>query len=126
MESKYRHPDIPAEANGDKHINFAALENSDIDPADEPAVGELSADDPGVHQKEKTFDIKLDGASYLVKAAPFLFNEETRYYVTVDDGPTNMFLWDEELSIIRSLDDTGADLPGGLEREISDRLIKEG
>ncbi|HEU4607095.1 MAG TPA: hypothetical protein VFS31_03230 [Chitinophagaceae bacterium] len=34
-----RHLDIPSEANRDKHINFAALENNDTDPSDEPATG---------------------------------------------------------------------------------------
>ena len=39
-----RHVDVPAEANRDKHINFTALENSEPDPADEPATGKLAAD----------------------------------------------------------------------------------
>ena len=39
---KDRHLDIPAEANRDKHINFVALENNDIDPADEKATGKLA------------------------------------------------------------------------------------
>ena len=37
-----RHIDVPAEANRDKHINFLALENSNTDPADEPATGKLA------------------------------------------------------------------------------------
>jgi hypothetical protein len=37
-----RHLDVPAEANRDKHINFAALENRETDPADEPAKGKLA------------------------------------------------------------------------------------
>jgi hypothetical protein len=32
---KERHLDILSEANGDKHINFTALENKETDPADE-------------------------------------------------------------------------------------------
>ena len=32
---KDRHLDTPGEANRDKHINFLAEENGDIDPADE-------------------------------------------------------------------------------------------
>jgi hypothetical protein len=30
-----RHLETPSEANRDKHINFVALENNDVDPADE-------------------------------------------------------------------------------------------
>ena len=37
-----RHLDIPAEANRDKHINFEALENNDMDPADEKTTGKLA------------------------------------------------------------------------------------
>ena len=36
-----RHLDVPAEANRDKHINFAALENNDKDPADSQAKKKL-------------------------------------------------------------------------------------
>ena len=39
-----RHLDVPAEANRDKHINFAALENREPDPGDEPANGKLAPD----------------------------------------------------------------------------------
>lgn len=42
MNPKDRHFDTPAEANRDKHINFAALENNEEDPADAPAFGELA------------------------------------------------------------------------------------
>ena len=33
--AKDRHLDAPGEANRDKHINFLAEENGDVDPADE-------------------------------------------------------------------------------------------
>ena len=124
MEPKDRHLDTPAEANRDKHINFEAIENNEPDPADAPAVGELTADDPNSEQKEKTFNIVLDGVSYLVKVTPFEFNQDMRYYVSVDDGPTNLFLWNVEMKQIRSLDDTASALPDGLEKEISNRLMQ--
>lgn len=34
-EQKDRHLETPGEANRDKHINFLAAENGDVDPADE-------------------------------------------------------------------------------------------
>ena len=123
METKDRHLDTPSEANRVNDINFQALENNEPDPADAPAVGELAADDPNNDQKEQIFDIVLDGVSYLVKVTPFEFNQDMRYYVSVDDGPTNLFLWDVEMKQIRSLDDTASVLPDGLEKEISDRLM---
>ena len=38
-EQKDRHLETPAEANRDKHINFVALENLDMDPADMDEIG---------------------------------------------------------------------------------------
>jgi len=52
-----RHIDVPAEANRDKHINFLALENSDTDPADEPATGKLA---PGKQRDENRKRSKND------------------------------------------------------------------
>lgn len=34
-QNRDRHLETPSEANRDKHINFVALENNDVDPADE-------------------------------------------------------------------------------------------
>jgi len=54
-----RHIDVPAEANRDKHINFIALENSDTDPADEPATGKLAPDkQAGENKKNSTKESK--------------------------------------------------------------------
>jgi hypothetical protein len=39
---KDRHLDIPSEANRDKHINFIAIENDEVDPSDQPATGKLA------------------------------------------------------------------------------------
>jgi hypothetical protein len=41
QEPKDRHLDVPAEANRDKHINFVAEENGEIDPADEMKTNNL-------------------------------------------------------------------------------------
>ena len=41
-KEKDRHPDVPGEANRDKHINFIAEENNEKDPAEEPSTGPLS------------------------------------------------------------------------------------
>jgi hypothetical protein len=38
---KDRHLDVPAEANRDKHANFVAAENNDVDPSTEKTKGAL-------------------------------------------------------------------------------------
>ena len=37
----YRHLDVPAEANRDKHVNYVAQETGENDPALEPDSGRL-------------------------------------------------------------------------------------
>ena len=41
---KDRHLDVPSEANRDKHINFVAIENHEIDPSLMPSNGPLAND----------------------------------------------------------------------------------
>jgi hypothetical protein len=48
-----RHLDTPSEANRDKHINFAALENDDADPADQPATGKLAGEEGNKNKRNK-------------------------------------------------------------------------
>jgi hypothetical protein len=40
---KDRHLDTPSEANRDRHINFIAIENDEVDPSDQPPTGKLAA-----------------------------------------------------------------------------------
>jgi hypothetical protein len=52
-KQKDRHLDVPAEANRDKHINFAAQERSEIDPADETVKGAWNYDSKRRRNKQK-------------------------------------------------------------------------
>jgi len=55
-EQKDRHLETPSEANRDKHINFLAREQGDIDPADEE-VNNLNKDDSSTEEdKENGLD----------------------------------------------------------------------
>jgi hypothetical protein len=123
MEPKDRHLDTPAEANRDKHINFAALENNEEDPADIPPVGALATEQAGNAEKQMTFDFLIDGVDYFVRITPFSFNDDTRYFVSVNDGPNHLFVWDDQMQQIRSLNNEAAVLPDGLETAISHKLI---
>lgn len=71
---------------------------------------------------ERRFDLLVDSVPYLVKASPFTFNEEIRYYISVNGGEDHVFTWDPEVSGLRAIDDTAASIPSALEEEISQRL----
>jgi hypothetical protein len=71
---------------------------------------------------ERTFDVLVDEVPYMIKAAPFSFNEEVRYYVTVNGGTEHVFTWDSELGRLRAIDDQSSILPDSLEEAISEKL----
>ena len=41
QKPKDRYLDTPSEANRDRHINFIAIENDEVDPSDQPPTGKL-------------------------------------------------------------------------------------
>lgn len=55
-----RHLQSPGEANRDKHINFAALEQGDADPADEDVKVHLTDDSTLQSAEEKEHDNAVD------------------------------------------------------------------
>jgi len=69
------------------------------------------------------FSTDVDGISYFVEAAPFQFNDQTRYYVSVNGAEKDIFVWDPERNMFRALDDNANILPDGLIRNISDKLM---
>lgn len=71
---------------------------------------------------EKTLNLVVDDVPYLVKTTPFSFNGETRFYVSVNDGPEHVFTWDAEVGQLRAIDDAAAELPDTLETAISQKL----
>jgi hypothetical protein len=123
MNPKDRHLDIPSEANRDKHINFEALENKDQDAADIPATGKLAADDAVDNRKEQTFHVVDNGTPYTVKLTSFKFNDDTRYYISVNDEAPVLYVWDEPLKQLRALNDSGDRLPTSLETFINEKLL---
>jgi hypothetical protein len=71
---------------------------------------------------ERTFNLIVDNVPYIVKAVPFTFNGEIRFYVNVNGGKDNVFTWDSELGGLRAIDDKASILPDALEEAISDKL----
>lgn len=73
--------------------------------------------------KDKTLNLVVDDVPYIVKARPFEFNGETRYYVSVNGNPDHVFTWDPEVRAFRSIDDDASTIPDSLEEAISRELL---
>lgn len=71
---------------------------------------------------EKNIDLVLDGVPYSIKALAFLFNDEWRFKVIINNDMNHIFTWDSEAGLIRAIDDEAAALPAGLEQAISEKL----
>ncbi|MET0393332.1 MAG: hypothetical protein ABW019_09335 [Chitinophagaceae bacterium] len=85
-------------------------------------AGNIAEEKRTITGNEKTLNLQVDGVPYLVKASPFAFNGETRYYVSINDGPDHVFTWDSEVGQLRAIDDDAAELPDTLEEAISRKL----
>jgi len=57
---KDRHLDVPSEANRDKHIDFIARENGEIELAEERPEGKLAPEKSEERKVEKNRDEKSD------------------------------------------------------------------
>ena len=71
---------------------------------------------------EMTFNLMVDSVPYLIKARPFSFNDEVRFYVNVNGGTDHVFTWDSELGRLRAIDDQSSIMPDALEEAISAKL----
>jgi hypothetical protein len=71
----------------------------------------------------KRLTLLVDKVPYEVRVTPFTFNEERRYYVSVNGGEEHVFTWDTEASTLRAIDDEAADLPDSVEDAISRELM---
>jgi hypothetical protein len=74
---------------------------------------------------EKTYNILVDDVPYIIKASPFTFNEETRFYISINGGEDHVFTWDSEVKRLRAIDDSAGELPDAVETAISDKLQGE-
>lgn len=69
------------------------------------------------------FNIAVEQIPYHVEVSSFKFNNETRYDVTINNGPRDIFVWDKEMKMYRGLDDKSAILPDGLMIELNRKLL---
>jgi hypothetical protein len=87
--------------------------------------GQALADNATAQRKpvnQKTYNLLVDDVPYLVTAEAFRFNDEQRYYVTINDGPELVFTWDSEIGRLTAIDDEASTVPEALEQEISNKL----
>lgn len=84
----------------------------------EPLINQTTAD----NNNERYFNLLVDEIPYRVAFEPFFFNEQVRYYVSINAGPKDIFVWDDEVSLFRAIDDSAGVLPVGLEKAISEKI----
>jgi hypothetical protein len=71
---------------------------------------------------EQHFELLVDKVPYQVTAAPFSFNEETRYHVSYNGGTDHIFTFDSSLGRLAAIDDDAGTIPDNLEIAIAERL----
>jgi len=74
--------------------------------------------------KKLSYDLRVDRVPYHVEVSPFISNDEKRFVINVNGGLDHVYTWDDEAVQIRALDDEAVVLPDGLEKELSDRIMK--
>ncbi len=71
---------------------------------------------------ERYFNLVVDNVPYRVEFEPFFFNEQVRYYVSINAGPKDVFVWDSTILKFRAINDNAGVLPVALEQAISAKL----
>lgn len=71
---------------------------------------------------ERYVNLVVDEIPYRVEFEPFFFNDQVRYYVSINAGPRDVFVWDTTVQLFRAIDDNAGILPVGLEKAISIHL----
>ncbi len=81
---------------------------------------------PDTTQKNtaKNLELVVDNIPYQVRITPETFNDEKRYRIVINGDEGHLYAWDSETVSLRALDDDAATLPDGLEKEISNLLVK--
>lgn len=94
------------------------MENNQKKQAVPPLIDQTKAN----KDNERYFNLLVDEIPYRVEFEPFFFNEQVRYYVSINVGPKDVFVWDTSLKRFRAIDDKAGILPVALEQAISAKL----
>ena len=74
--------------------------------------------------REKNFEFLVDKIPYQIKVMPETFNDTQRFRIYINGDEGHLYAWDSETVSLQALDDDAATLPNGLEKAISDKLVK--
>jgi hypothetical protein len=77
-----------------------------------------------MNMQPTTFDLLLNQVPYIIKAAPYPFNNETRFRVSYNDSPEYIFAWDEEAEQFTSIGDEASTIPDEVEEAVAVRLLQ--
>ncbi len=72
--------------------------------------------------QDQTFQLLLNGVPYIVKAAPFEFNTETRFTVSYNGSDDFVFTYDTSVGQYVAIGDDSDMIPADLEVAIAERL----
>ena len=101
--------------------NVSISQPATLDPSANRDMG-IATGKLKTEQDEKNFNLLVDDVPYFIKATSFSFNEEKRFYISVNDGTDHVFAWDSQVGRYRAIDDSASILPDALETEISGHL----
>lgn len=80
-------------------------------------------DQTKAHKDNERFEnLLVDGIPYRIEYEPFFYNNQVRYYVSVNAGPKDVFVWDTDVELFRAIDDNAGVLPVTLGKAISTML----
>ncbi|MEO9145329.1 MAG: hypothetical protein ABI237_07195 [Ginsengibacter sp.] len=71
---------------------------------------------------EGYFNLIVDKIPYRVEFDPFFFDDQVRYYVSINAGPKDVFVWNTGVQQFKAINDKSVTLPVVLERAISAQL----
>lgn len=75
-----------------------------------------------MQKRQHRFELLIDKVPYRIKATPFDFNGETRFKVSLNEGPEHIFTWDSELKRLTGIDSDASTIPDNVEVAIAERL----
>jgi hypothetical protein len=72
--------------------------------------------------QEQSFQLLLNSVPYIVKAAPYEFNTETRFSISFNGSEDFIFVYDATVGRYVAIGDETSTIPDDLEVAIADRL----
>jgi hypothetical protein len=102
---------------------MAKQKNTDWKNIDFPADTVTEQNEHDSKGTKKTFNLVVDDVPYVVKTESFSFNDETRFYISLNGGEDHVFTWDSEVGRLRAIDDESATVPDAVEEAVSQKIL---